>query len=198
MSCEIRNSDFVLGLGNDDERTAEHAAQLILDNVSSLLVFTGGQGKVTRDTRRVTEAEVFSKVAIELGVPRDQIILETNATNTGDNFVFTKKLLKSLNIEVETGIIVTKPYMRRRALATANKQWPEITWIVSSPDLSFESYLAGPIPVKRFISLMVGDLQRLDLYAKKGYQIPQTIPSHIWESYDYLVTKGFNDYVLVE
>ena len=42
------------------------------------------------------------------------------------------------------------------------------------------------------ISVVVGDFQRMDLYARLGYQLPQHIPEEAWEAYRQLVAMGFD------
>ena len=42
------------------------------------------------------------------------------------------------------------------------------------------------------VSVIVGDFQRMDLYAKKGYQMPQYIPPEAWEAFHALVAMGFD------
>lgn len=40
------------------------------------------------------------------------------------------------------------------------------------------------------VSVIVGDFQRIDLYAKLGYQLPQHIPDKAWEAFYRLVEMG--------
>ena len=42
------------------------------------------------------------------------------------------------------------------------------------------------------VSIMVGDLQRVKLYAEKGFQIPQDIPADVWDAYEALVAAGYD------
>ena len=46
------------------------------------------------------ESEVFAKIAIEKGVPVDKIIQESQSTNTGDNIVFVKNILKERGLNL--------------------------------------------------------------------------------------------------
>ncbi len=39
---------------------------------------------------------------------------------------------------------------------------------------------------------MVGDLQRVKLYAEKGFQIPQDIPPDVWAAFEALVAAGYD------
>ena len=38
---------------------------------------------------------------------------------------------------------------------------------------------------------MVGDLQRILLYAEKGWQVPQEVPAEVMEAYAGLVAAGY-------
>ena len=42
------------------------------------------------------------------------------------------------------------------------------------------------------ISVIVGDFQRMDLYARLGYQLPQEIPEQAWEAFRQLVDMGYD------
>jgi len=74
-------------------------------------------------------------------VPRERILIEPNSTNTGENIKFTRQLLAEHDLQPESFIVVQKPYMERRSYATFRKMWPEKEVIVTSPQVSFGSYL---------------------------------------------------------
>lgn len=59
------------------------------------------------------EAEVMSKLAIELGLPESSVVLETQAKNTLENARFSKRILDAHNWS--SAIIVTSPYHTVRA-----------------------------------------------------------------------------------
>ena len=42
------------------------------------------------------------------------------------------------------------------------------------------------------ISVIVGDFQRMDLYAKLGFQLPQHIPEEAWQAFHQLVAMGYD------
>ena len=42
------------------------------------------------------------------------------------------------------------------------------------------------------VSVIVGDFQRMDIYAKLGYQLPQQIPDGAWEAFHALVKMGYD------
>src|ERR1041385_5271752 len=152
-SFEPMAADFVLALGSHDERVAKYAAELILQEFAPLLVTSGGLGKVTEDTWTASEGERFAQIARGMGVSDGAILVESEARNTGDNITKTRALLSKAGVAVTSGILVTKPYMCRRAYATATKQWPEITWSVGAPSISFEEYPNTDVPLRQTIEL---------------------------------------------
>lgn len=196
LDMPLEEADFILAMGSHDDRVAEAAADLLLEGFAPLLVTSGGLGKVTKDHWQQSEGERFAQIARERGVPDSAIFVEREATNTGANLTLTRALLAARGIRVTSGIIVTKPYMRRRAFAAAACQWPAVHWQVSSPDICFEDYATPEVPLDRMINLMVGDLQRLDVYAAQGFQIPQTIPPDVWDSYEFLKAAGYDAFVI--
>ena len=91
--------------------------------------------------------------------------------------------------------------MERRTYATFKRHWPEKEIVVTSPRVSFDDYLAGyankALTSSDVIAIMVGDLQRIRLYAEKGFQIPQDIPGDVWQAYEELVAAGYDKYLTV-
>lgn len=189
---QAETADFLLVLGCHDLRVPEHAAALYLSGAAPLILCTGGYGKMTEGTLPVPEGVLFAQRCRELGVPADAILVEDKATNTGENFTLSRALLTGKT----SGIAVCKPYMAKRALAAGRKQWPEIHWSVSTPDIPFDSYVSEEAALVPEIELMVGDLQRLQVYADRGFQTPTPIPAEIWEVWHRLVKAGFDRYVL--
>src|SRR5688500_10681766 len=87
----IKKSDCIFVMGSHDIRVAQRGAELFLQNVAPLIVFSGNVGKLTEGLWEKTEAEVFAEEAIRLGVPKESILIEKEATNTGENVQLTKK-----------------------------------------------------------------------------------------------------------
>ncbi len=194
MHHSLEPMDAIFALGSNDIRVAERAAELYLQGQGKYVICSGGNGKAS--TLPKTEAEVFGDVVLSKGVPQDKIILEPNATNTGENVIFTKKLLAEKGLNFESFVLVQKPYMERRTFATFRKQWPEAKCVVTSPQVSFEQYYNKDEDLKnRFINVMVGDLQRIKEYPARGFQISQDIPADVWEAYEKLVSLGYTKYV---
>lgn len=200
MNHEIAAADAILVLCSHDERVAERAAQLFHEGWAPLVIFSGGQGLITKTLWREPEAERFARIAVKLGVPRESILLESQSTNTGENIEFTKRLLDERGLDLQKFILVQKPYMERRAFATFRKLWPEKELIVTSPQVSFreyvDTYANRALSAADVVGIMVGDLQRIRLYPTRGYQIAQEIPDEVWGAYEELVRAGYDNYLI--
>lgn len=200
MKQEIAQADAILVLCSHDERVAERGVQLFHESWAPLLIFSGGQGAITRQLWQEPEAERFARIAIDLNVPRESILIEPESTNTGENIVFTKRLLAAKGLDPQRFIVVQKPYMERRSYATFRKFWPEKEVIVTSPQVSFGSYLAEytnrSLSAADVIGIMVGDLQRIKVYPARGFQIEQFIPDHVWYAFERLVHAGYDKYLI--
>jgi uncharacterized SAM-binding protein YcdF (DUF218 family) len=192
----LEKADCVLALGSHDVRVAERAAELYLQHWAPLLIFSGGLGRLTEDMWTETEADKFAKIAMDMGVPKEKILIENKSTNTGENILFTQQLLERNHLHVESFIVVQKPYMERRSFATFKKHWPEKKLIVTSPQISFHDYPNDEISMEKVIHIMIGDLQRIKIYAEKGFQIYQPIPADIWQAFEKLVKLGFNEQLI--
>ena len=196
MQHEVANADCILVLGSHDLRVAEKGAELFLQRHAPALQFSGGLGNFTLGMWKEPEADLFARVAMDMGVPRESILIENKSSNTGENILFTQQLLKKHNLDPESFLLVQKPYMERRSFATFKKHWPEKTLIVTSPQVSFEEYPNEEIPIERVINIMVGDLQRIEAYPAKGFQIYQAIPENVWSAYNELVKCGFDKHLI--
>lgn len=200
LNHQLSRADVILVLCSHDKAVAVRGAQLFLDGWAPLLIFSGGLGGITSQLWTEPEADQFARVAIEMGVPEARILIENKSSNTGENVLFTKALLAKLQIDPQKFLLVQKPYMERRSFATFRKLWPEKDVIVTSPQVSFADYLSSysnrELTIEQVVSIMVGDLQRMKVYAEKGYQISQEIPEEVWQAYEELVSAGFDRHLI--
>ena len=194
----LQKCDCVLAMGSHDLRVAEHAASLVVEGWAPLLVCSGGLGRLTKEIWQESEAAKFALIALEAGISKSRILIEDRSTNTSENILFSRSLLEKNRLEIKSAILVHKPYMERRAYATARLYWPELDIVVTSPDIPFEEYPTEEIPMENLIQIMVGDFQRILVYPEKGYQIHQDISNEANEAYEYLVDHGFKQYLVHE
>lgn len=187
--------DIVLAMGGQDLEVADTAAAAFFDKNAQWLICNGGFGKDTSDLFREEEAVLYGRRCLELGVPEDRLILERSATNSGENFCFTRELLARRGVSPRTGAAACKPYMARRAWATGAKQWPEVSWSVARPKCGLLEYVDRGRDIRTVLELMVGDLQRLRVYGGQ-FQAPVEVPEDVWAAYERLAGAGYDRYVI--
>lgn len=193
---QLTNADLVLVCGNDDEMTCERTLEVYKENLAPLILVSGSGSLKNRDGFQENEAQRIKEYLIVNNIPENIILIEDRARSTGDNAMFSKKLLEEKNIYPKKIILITKPYMERRAYSTFMKQWPGPEYLVTSKQISFEDYCKKFPDKDHFINLMVGDLQRIKEYPKLGFQMEQEIPARVWNSGQELIKLGYDRFLL--
>ena len=189
-------ADCIVGFGNFNTNIARRAAELYHQGYGPKILFTGGLGRNTEGLLPEPEAVRFAKVAMDCGVPEGDILIEDRSANTKENIQFTRALLEARGIPHDHILGVHQPFMERRIVAAMGVYWPELHFSVTSPQVTIPEYLEDArkqgIGEEPSVSVIVGDFQRMDLYAKKGYQIPQEIPEEAWQAFRQLVAMGYD------
>lgn len=194
-------ADVIIALGTNDLRVAEFAADLYHSGYGPLLVCTGGmahQGDLLATPWPKTEAEMYADVLERRGVPRDRILLEKRATNTAENIRFTRELLEDREICPRNILIAVKPFMQRRVWATLAVEWPAMRATIASPKITLDEYFTSELPAEKIVNIMLGDLQRIWIYARRGWSAPQVIPAEVRDAYQGLVARGFTKHLIPE
>jgi uncharacterized SAM-binding protein YcdF (DUF218 family) len=194
-------ADIILALGTNDLRVAEFAANLYHRNYGKTLVCTGAiahQDDLLATPWTRTEAEMYAEVAMRYGVPEDRILLEKNAANTAENIRFTRELLARNSIQPNNIVIAVKPFMQRRTWATMAVEWPEMPATLASPEMSLDEYFTDELTPDKIINIMLGDLQRIRIYAKRGWSAPQRFPDEVITAYETLKAAGFTKHLIAE
>ena len=196
MHQQPEKADCIVGFGNFNTDIARRAAELYHQGFAPKVLFTGGLGRNTEGLLPEPEAVRFANVAMSCGVPERDIILEDRSTNTKENIEFTRAKLQSMGLPHAHILGVHQPFMERRITAAMGVYWPELRFTVTSPQVTIPEYLERAkqqgISENASISVIVGDFQRMDLYAKKGFQLPQYIPEEAWAAFRQLVEMGYD------
>lgn len=195
----LRQSDCIFVLGSYDVRVANYAIDLYKQGYAPYLLFSGGviqQNPSLNVFWDETEAHYFARLAIQQGVSADKILIENQATNTGENFTCTQTLLNQQGFDFQSFICVQKPFMERRVWATGLKVWDDKQFIVTSPPISCTDYLSGELPKDGLIQHIVGDFQRVKSYGDNGFQVPQEIPDFAWNAFNQLVALGYDNHLV--
>lgn len=119
-----RNADYivVLGAGIIGTRVTpllaariEKGIDLLRCNPGAVLVLSGGQGP----GEDISESEAMAAYAVEKGVNREKIIMESKSVSTQENLLFSRELMGKEKPKI---IIVTTSYHVFRALLLARQQ----------------------------------------------------------------------------
>lgn len=188
-------SNCIVGLGCYNLDIPKWCAQLYREGWAKKVLFSGGLGRNTKSMWQRSEAEIFAEIAIAEGVPEADILIENKSTNTAENIRFTRSVLADSGMAHPTLILVHKPYMLRRIAAAWPVYWPGCRFHLTTGNQSLEAYLEAPGGTDHSpeftANMIVGDFQRMDVYAKLGYQLPHEIPPAAQEAFEALVKDGF-------
>ena len=195
MGHALEQADVIVGFGCYDEDIPRRCAELFHAGIAPYVCFSGGLGRNTSGIWSKSEAERFAAIAMAEGVPEERIILENKSTNSAENLLFTPKVLAEAGVKAERIIAVHKPYMEKRLWAAMQVYWPDVQAVYTSPDVTVEEHIAHAEKIgmtrKGVIETIVGDVQRMELYAEKGYQAPVEIPAEVRAAFDALVKEGY-------
>src|SRR5262249_60259963 len=123
---DVTSCDAAIGLGSHDLGVAAYAAELYRSGLFSVLMFSGANSPTTAKRFPRGEAVHYREHASDLGVPDSAILVEPWASNTGQNISLSRALLAEHGHTPRSLLLISKPYMERRAFATCRKVWPEV------------------------------------------------------------------------
>ena len=192
LDHDLHPCSAAIGLGTYDIGVAQVGADLHRRGMFPVIVFSGRYGLFSETRLASSEAEWFRDEALRSGMPPEAILVEPEATNTGDNIRLSRRVLTEAGVTVTSIMLVCTPYMQRRAYATCRKLWPEVDVVCASAAISLEDYLklhGDEFPV---IDMIVGDLQRIIEYPARGFAIAQDVPAEVLDAYHRLLAAGHN------
>lgn len=193
------SADLVLAFGCKDTGVALAASEAHEKlGRKALLVMSGNSGRYTQGVFTDTEAEVFARAAIESGVPKEEILIEDRARNTGENIRFTHQLLESIGeTAIRSAVLVHKPFNERRIKAAFEAQWPggeEVSITTYSEANDFESYWSNKRVDPSDVARQVAETTlRLINYGDIGWQTPQEMSEEVIEALHHLRRAGYTE-----
>ena len=192
---EIKKADCIVGFGNYNCDIGIRAAELYHAGFAEKVLFSGGLGRNTLGLQNTTEAVRFAETAMRCGVPEQDILIEDRSTNTAENILFTKAMLEENGIFAKRLIAVHQPFMERRIASAFDVTWSSIELLTTSLEIDiptfFEHAVSYGVTEKMVVEEVVGDFQRMELYADKGWQSRQEIPPEAWDAFRKLVALGY-------
>jgi len=98
------------------------AIRLFKQKAAPIMVMTGGSGDYF--DQGFKEAILMKELAVQMEVPEDKIIIETESRNTRENTVYTKQILDKIN--AKKVILVTSAFHLPRSVALFKKIGVEV------------------------------------------------------------------------
>jgi uncharacterized SAM-binding protein YcdF (DUF218 family) len=227
-----KSIDCIILAGNCVLETAEGAFQLVKSGITPRLLISGGIGHATEILRRKvaghpvyraiptegrTEAHLLAEIAQRFwDIDPSSILVEPDSSNSGENALFSRRLLEKTGLLVRTILLIQDPTMQRRADATFRKVWSDrpdlsfLNWPTFTPrvrlvgeELRFAlSGISGLWSMDRFLALIMGEIPRLrddpQGYGPKGkgFILHVDIPNRIEAAYALLkesLNRDFGD-----
>jgi uncharacterized SAM-binding protein YcdF (DUF218 family) len=173
-AADPRPTDVLFCFGSFHFGVARHAATLFGLGVAPVVLVSGGA--VGRIEPYETEAEAYVDILGQSGVPVDRIVVESRATNTGENVRFGMAALREHGVDVRSATLVAWPTSLRRCVATFEQQHPGVTVRTQPAFSGFGPY--APMP-ERAIETCLAELVRLRTYPVLGYIAAEAIPGDV-------------------
>lgn len=189
--AENHRAGMLVLLGNAVLTTAEGAFQALAAGAAPKILIAGGVGHATGllyqaverhpvygglPTTGRSEAEILRDIGRRyFGLADEQVLLETQSTNCGENALLARRTLEQAGEWPDTLILTQDPLMQRRTDASFRRVWRDspgvrfINWPTLVPQWEINrdgAGFSGPDaaagwPVARFMSLLLGEIPRL-------------------------------------
>lgn len=159
---------LVFGTWNAWKGSVEKAAELYKKALVPKIIFSGGINKNTE----MTEGVAMAEEAIELGIRREDILIEDKSTNTLENVIFSLKIIdKEIGLyNINTITAVVKNYHARRSLMTlrrytpAHIQFKVAAYISPYYDFSKDNWLLSDLGKEKVLE----EMKKIKIYLDKG------------------------------
>ena len=177
---EPQKSDIIFIPGSSNWVLAETAASLYKEGKANKIMPSGMyfykigrflNERVTDERYKGnfrTEAEFLSSVLVKNGVENKDILIEEKATNTYENAIFSRDLLKENNLTVKKAIICSQAFHARRAFMTYSHLFPGTEFYVVPTDtqgITADSWYK----TERGIQVVLGELKKCGEYFEEYF-----------------------------
>lgn len=159
-------ADLIIVFGGTRLERAERAAELYHNGMAPRILFTGGDTSKTG----VAEALRLRQRAMELGVPAEAILVETDSTTTDASIHRTVNLIEQLFgwSQLQSVILVSAPHHMRRVKLSMRQQIPGYVQLTCCPDnrtdLRPENWWHSPAG----LAAVARELEKVRTYALRG------------------------------
>jgi len=153
---DLKPADVLFVFGRNDSDLAYTAQVLYADGIVQQVLVTGGIGKDSGDLPKLglSEAHYLAALMYDLGVPADDLLVESKAANGGENSRLGMQMIREAGIPAERIILLAHPSNGLRVLAAhtlearkmgivAEYQLTACDWSFDAGDMSHQTMLIG-------------------------------------------------------
>ena len=167
LSDTLRAVNLCLVLGCPSKSSMDPAIELFHQKMTPWIIISGKGQKEPPET----EARLFFDYGRSRGVPGECMLMEHEAVNTRENFIYSARLIeKRIGWKhVRSAAIVGKPFHMRRALMTARRWWPRDLSLILLPSRSPEDLQPDTWwRTSRGRERIFAEIERIGRYALSG------------------------------
>lgn len=173
-SDKIEKSPLIFAFGFPKKELAEEAARLYKKGFCKCILIAGKGSKNPDDSfdkplKNIAEADWHKEKLIKLGVPPEIILTENRSTNTLENVVFSKSIIKHRFGKIPRKIIVLcKVFHGQRCLMTLRKNLSGDTKYIMRPIENKDHAIKNWWKNKRLRNHLLDEIRKIGEYALKG------------------------------
>jgi len=157
---------FVFGTRVDVEERVDEACRLWREGYFRWSIVSGG---ITPGSER-SECAIIADAMISRGIPRELILREDRAMNTGENVIFSLPVIDAaLGLaNIRSVICLGNSWTARRYPMTLHRHWPEVEKMLVTVD-SFATPRARWHTDPEFTRRILSEWDKIEPYREKGF-----------------------------
>ncbi len=159
---------FVFGTWNSYKESVQKAADIYKKGLVPKIILSGG----FNEEYGVVEADGMLEELVNLGIPRECVLIENRSTNTLENVLFSIEIIEEkMGLKnIKSIVAIVKNYHARRALMTLRKHLPKNVKLFSAPYLSaYYSFTKNNwFETDAGKEKVLEEVRKIDIYLKKG------------------------------
>ena len=93
---------------------------------------------------------------------------------------------------IKCGLAPVLVDLTRRGYATGAKIWPQVDLLMQCEEIDVDDYFKRETNPERTLQALVGDLHRMIVYPRLGFQIEQPVPSAVVDAFKRLIAAGYD------
>jgi uncharacterized SAM-binding protein YcdF (DUF218 family) len=170
LETEISPADIILVPGGSHPQQMEKAAKLYHMGLAPYILPSGGYNSYINEL----EWNYFKRIGLERGVPEEAILKEDQAQNTFDNARNSWEVIRTMNLNVKSAIMICKAHHSRRALMTYQTVFPlgidiMVSTVVDKRGISRDDWFLEEGRIK----VVMSELEKIGKYF--GNHIPKWV-----------------------